>query len=53
MRERGSDARFTALGFEGSMHGNSLALTQFAHPGMSLQLGWPAAKYPEGAASEA
>ena len=27
MRERGSDPRMTALGFEGSNHGNSLALT--------------------------
>ena len=50
MRERGSDARLSALGFEGSFHGNSLALTQFAHPGMSLQLGWPSVKYPETAA---
>lgn len=53
MRERGSDARFSALGFEGSHHGNSLALAQFAHPKMSLQLGWPSAKYPESAAQEA
>ena len=52
MRERGSDARFSALGFEGSNHGNSLALAQFAHPGMSLQLGWPSVKYPENAAAE-
>lgn len=52
MRERGSDARFSALGFEGSHHGNSLALTQFAHPGMSLQMGWPSVKYPESAAQE-
>lgn len=36
MRERGSDARLSALGFEGSHHGNSLALAQFAHPRMSL-----------------
>ena len=53
MRERGSDARFSALGFEGSHHGNSLALAQFAHPSMSLQLGWPSAKYPESAGQEA
>ena len=52
MRERGSDARFSALGFEGSNHGNSLALTQFAHPSMSLQLGWPSVKYPENPAAE-
>ena len=52
MRERGDD-RMSALGFEGSFHGNSLALTQFAHPGMSLQLGWPSVKYPESAAQEA
>ena len=53
MRIRGSDARFSALGFEGSNHGNTIALTQFAHPKMSLQLGWPSASYPESAAQEA
>ena len=52
MRERGGDARLSALGFEGSHHGNSLALTQFAHPGMSLQMGWPSVKYPESSAQE-
>lgn len=36
MRERGSDARFSVMGFNGANHGNSLALTQFAHPNMSL-----------------
>jgi len=36
MGERGADARFSALGFEGSNHGNSLALAQFSHPGMSM-----------------
>ena len=50
MRERGADPRMSALGFEGSFHGNSLALTQFAHPGMSLQMGWPSVKYPESSA---
>ena len=53
MRQRGGDSRLTALGFEGSHHGNSLALTQFAHPKMSLDLGWPSVKYPESAAQEA
>jgi len=53
MRERGSDARLSALGFEGSHHGNSLVLTQFSHPKMSLQLGWPSVQYPESAAQEA
>ena len=52
MRERGSDERFSALGFEGSHHGNSLALAQFAHPGMSLQMGWPSVKYPENSTQE-
>lgn len=52
MRERGADARMSALGFEGSHHGNSLALAQFAHPNMSLQLGWPSVKYPENAGQE-
>lgn len=52
MRERGADPRFSALGFEGSHHGNSLVLTQFAHPKMSLQMGWPSVKYPESAAAE-
>ena len=32
MSERGADARSSVLGFEGSFHGNSLALTQFSHP---------------------
>lgn len=53
MKERGSDARFCALGFEGSYHGNSLVLAQFAHPDMSLSLGWPSVKYPENTAQEA
>lgn len=53
MRERGADGNMSALGFEGSHHGNSLALTQFAHPGMSLQLGWPSVKYPENESQEA
>ena len=53
MRERGSDARFSALGFEGSNPGNSLVLTQFAHPQMSSNLGWPSVKYPESAGQEA
>lgn len=52
MSERGADSRFSALGFENSMHGNSLALAQFAHPGMSLQMGWPSVKYPENAGQE-
>jgi L-lysine 6-transaminase len=53
MQERGSDPRFSAMGFTGSHHGNSLALTQFAHPQMSLDLGWPSVAYPESAAQEA
>ena len=36
MRERGSDAKYSALGFEGSNHGNSMSLTQFSNPGMAL-----------------
>ena len=52
MRERGSDSRFSALGFENSHHGNSLALAQFAHPKMSLQMGWPSVAYPENAGRE-
>ena len=53
MQERGSDPRFSVMGFTGSNHGNSLALTQFAHPNMSLQLGWPSMTYPESTAQEA
>ena len=53
MQERGSDVRLSVMGFNGSNHGNSLALTQFAHPSMSLQLGWPSIEYPESAAHEA
>ena len=53
MQERGGDSRMTAMGFAGSNHGNSLVLTQFAHPGMSLNLGWPSVAYPESVADEA
>jgi len=53
MQERGADPRFSALGFTGSNHGNSLVLTQFAHPSMSLDLGWPSIAYPESMAQEA
>ena len=52
MRERGADARFTALGFEGCNHGTSLALVQFSAPSRSLQLGWPSVKYPENSGQE-
>ena len=52
MQERGSDPRFSVMGFNGSNHGNSLALTQFAHPTMSLQLGWPSIRYPESSTQE-
>lgn len=52
MVERGSDSRMSALGFEGSHHGNSLVLTQFAHPSMSLSLGWPSVRYPTSTADE-
>lgn len=41
MIERGSNTRFSALGFTGSNHGNSLVLLQFAHPTHTLSLGWP------------
>ena len=46
MRERGSDARLSALGFEGSNHG-SLALGQWS------SLGWPCVAYPQSAGQEA
>ena len=36
MQERGADARSSVMGFNGANHGNTLALTQFAHPSMSL-----------------
>lgn len=52
MRERGSDPRFTALGFEDSYSGNSMVLTQLSQPQMSLSLGWPSVKYPANAAAE-
>lgn len=32
MAERGRNHKFTCLGFKGTHHGNSLVLTQFAHP---------------------
>lgn len=31
-----------AVGFAGASHGQGLAMTQFAHPEMSLGMGWPA-----------
>lgn len=34
------------LGFAGSNHGHGLALTQFAHPNMSLGMGWPVVDFP-------
>ena len=47
--QRGSNSRFSVLGFTGSSHGNSLALAQFALPEElnSSSLGWPNIKYPE------
>lgn len=53
MRKRGADPRFTAMGFTGSNHGNSLVLAQFSHPGKSLDLGWPSMTYPENVGQEA
>ena len=53
MRQRGGDSSFVAMGFEGSHHGNSLVLTQFAHPKMSLDLGWPSIAFPTSQAHEA
>ena len=49
MIERGSNSRFTALGFTGSNVGNSLVLVQFAYPNHALSLGWPSIQYPNGA----
>jgi acetylornithine/succinyldiaminopimelate/putrescine aminotransferase len=34
------------MGFHGSNHGQGLAMSQFAHPTMSLKLGWPVLEYP-------
>ena len=41
-----------ALGFAGASHGQGLAMTQFAHPEMSLSMGWPVLKYPQGESDE-
>ena len=49
MIERGSNTRFSALGFTGSQSGNSLVLVQFAYPGHAMSLGWPSIKYPTSA----
>jgi acetylornithine/succinyldiaminopimelate/putrescine aminotransferase len=35
-----------AIGFGGSNHGQGLSMTQFAHPGMSMTMGWPCLSYP-------
>lgn len=49
MKLRGKNA---ALGFTNSHHGNSLVLTQFAHPQTSLSLDWPVVDYPENSIEE-
>jgi len=36
----------SAIGFGGSNHGQGLSMTQFAHPGMSMSMGWPCLNYP-------
>ena len=44
---RGGNTRnLTVLGFTGANHGHGIAMQQFAHPNMSLSLGWPSLNYP-------
>ena len=50
--QRGTDTRFSVLGFKCSHHGDSLAFTQFAHPNVSVGLGWPCIDYPKTASEE-
>jgi len=42
----------TVLGFIGANHGHGIAMQQFAHPKMSLSLGWPAINYPTSQSQE-
>jgi 4-aminobutyrate aminotransferase-like enzyme len=46
------DGKMKALGFAGASHGQGLAMTQFAHPEMSLSMGWPVLNYPQGESDE-
>lgn len=44
----------SALGFGGSYHGDSLVVTQFAHPNISLSsVNWPVVEYPTNDGSKA
>lgn len=44
-QREGKMNQLSALGFAGANHGHGLAMTQFAHPNMSLQAEWPALEY--------
>lgn len=44
-QREGKVNQLSALGFAGANHGHGLAMTQFAHPNMSLQADWPALEY--------
>jgi len=52
MAVRGHGKRQSCLGFSDSQHGNSLVLTQFAHPECGPSLGWPSVDYPKNAQEE-
>lgn len=43
---RNREGKTKAMGFVGANHGQGLAMTQFAHPQMSLSMGWPCLDYP-------
>jgi hypothetical protein len=48
----GNPRNLTVLGFTGANHGHGIAMQQFAHPSMSLSLGWPSLKYPTSSAQD-
>jgi 4-aminobutyrate aminotransferase-like enzyme len=49
---RNREGKTKAMGFVGANHGQGLAMTQFAHPQMSLSMGWPSLDYPATGAAE-
>lgn len=50
---RNRQGKSSALGFAGANHGQGLAMTQFAHPQMSMSMGWPCLNYPRSSDPEA
>ena len=51
MKVRGGDKNYKVMGFSGSNHGQGIAMSQFAHPSMSIGLSWPVLNYSTNEAS--